>query len=350
MTDVRSSGARIEGLDLARALAFLGMIIVNFTIVMQGADEVEGGGAAALFAVLQGKAAASFVLLAGIGLGLATRGRGASVVVRRGIFLLAVGLLNALVFPADILHFYGLYFLLAAGLLACSQRVLLAVVALVNVVATVLLVFLDYERGWNWATLDYVDFWEPSGFVRHLLFNGFHPVFPWIGFLILGLVIARMELRSRSVQVRLLATGAVLVLCAWALSSWLQAQVWESEPELLPLFDTAPMPPTLLYFLSGTGSALLLVAGSLLGTRLLERLRLAGLLTPLGRQTLTWYVAHVILGMGAIEALGLMNAATHEAALLASALFFLVAMVGAHLWNRRWQRGPLEELMRRIAG
>lgn len=61
---------RLDGLDLARFLAFVGMVIVNFKIVM-GADAESGDIPGVLTGVLDGRAAATFVVLAGIGLGLA---------------------------------------------------------------------------------------------------------------------------------------------------------------------------------------------------------------------------------------------------------------------------------------
>lgn len=66
-----SKGSRLEGLDLARYLAFVGMVIVNFKIAM-GAEN-EQGVVGFLTSALEGRAAATFVVLAGIGLGLAAQ-------------------------------------------------------------------------------------------------------------------------------------------------------------------------------------------------------------------------------------------------------------------------------------
>ena len=61
---------RIIGIDVARALAVVGMIIVNFKIVFGG----EGSTWLKAFAqVFEGKAAATFVVLAGVGLALITK-------------------------------------------------------------------------------------------------------------------------------------------------------------------------------------------------------------------------------------------------------------------------------------
>jgi uncharacterized membrane protein YeiB len=60
---------RILGIDVARALAVIGMIIVNFKIVLGENGENWLKTFAHLF---DGKAAATFVVLAGIGLALLT--------------------------------------------------------------------------------------------------------------------------------------------------------------------------------------------------------------------------------------------------------------------------------------
>ena len=63
--------SRLDGLDVARYLAFVGMVIVNFKIAMGASD--DGGILGILTGALEGRAAATFVVLAGIGLGLAAR-------------------------------------------------------------------------------------------------------------------------------------------------------------------------------------------------------------------------------------------------------------------------------------
>ena len=60
---------RIIGIDVARALAVIGMIVVNFKIVIgeNGLSWVKS-----FAGIFDGKAAATFVVLAGVGLALMT--------------------------------------------------------------------------------------------------------------------------------------------------------------------------------------------------------------------------------------------------------------------------------------
>src|SRR5262245_47343399 len=109
---------RIAGFDLARALAILGMIVAHFAIIMSG-EAKEPAWLQALVDLLDGRAAALFVVLAGIGVSLMTRAaRGVATnstadategsraaalasarrtLVRRGLFLLAAGYVNLVV-------------------------------------------------------------------------------------------------------------------------------------------------------------------------------------------------------------------------------------------------------------
>ncbi|MCL4880378.1 MAG: hypothetical protein KJ064_27240, partial [Anaerolineae bacterium] len=60
---------RIVGYDVARAAAIFGMMIINFWLVL--ARDYRGKGMVASFlALLMGRAAATFVMLAGIGVSL----------------------------------------------------------------------------------------------------------------------------------------------------------------------------------------------------------------------------------------------------------------------------------------
>lgn len=60
---------RIIGIDVARAIAVIGMIVVNFKIVFgnNGASWLKS-----LASIFDGKAAATFVVLAGVGIALMT--------------------------------------------------------------------------------------------------------------------------------------------------------------------------------------------------------------------------------------------------------------------------------------
>lgn len=339
--------ARIVGLDLARCLALVGMVMVNFRLAM-GVDTDQASGLQALFDALQGRSAATFVVLAGIGLALGVRqldyDSAVHQTLRRSAFLLLVGLLNSLIFPADIIHYYAVYFVFGIALLPLSHRALLAMSAAVTLGFPVLAVVCDYNLGWNWATLDYRDFWTLGGFFRHLLFNGWHPVFPWLAFLLWGLFLARTALHTARVQLAMVLGGAALAASAHAASA--QAIAW--WPQHAQWLEVTPLPPMPLYTLAGAGVAtcvigLCLMLGQRWGHSAVVRAAL-----PAGRMTLTLYIAHIVLGMGTLEAIGwLRGQGLHQVA-WAAGVYCALAIAFAWVWAQRFRLGPLEGLMRRL--
>lgn len=357
------TNARLEGLDLARYAAFVGMVVVNFRIAMGAESDTSawhGTGAggdgtpwhAVIANLLEGRAAALFVVLAGIGLGLAVaRGQTRTTTLRRAAFLLVAGLADATVFSGDILHFYAFYFAISALCLRLGPRTLGAMALATVLLFVGLAAILDYDRGWDWSTYEYEDFWSPAGFVRHVFFNGWHPVVPWIGFFWVGMALARTDLSDGRTQRRLVVWGALVAGAAELSSRVLLARIEMDDAELeQALFGTSPIPPMPLYMLAAGGTAVALVGLALLVEPRLKRAGVLGLVTPAGRQTLTLYFAHIFLGMGSLQVLGLLGGQTMPAAWAASLGFCLVATVFAYRWSRRFRRGPLEGLMRRVTG
>ncbi|MDF1624748.1 MAG: DUF418 domain-containing protein [Parvibaculaceae bacterium] len=343
---------RLTGLDLARFLAFCGMVIVNFKIVM-------GVGVSTspldMFAIaLEGRAAATFIVLAGLGLGLSStyrdRNHTVSTTLARSAFLLAVGLLNMMIFEADIIHYYAFYFLFGVYLLTYSTKALCLLIVILNLAFMALLFIVDYEAGWDFTTFAYEGFWTPTGFIRNLFYNGWHPFIPWLGFFVLGVVLSRLPLTRTSTQIILMGLGLAALLFAETSATIAQPLLADMDPELAELATTSPLPPTPLYFLAGSGAAAMVIGLCLFIAPWLEKTGMLKLVTPAGRQTLTLYIAHILLGMGTLEELGLLGNQSIENALLAAFLFCLAATLYALLWARHFKAGPIETLMRKLAG
>ena len=153
---------RLEGLDFARFIAFVGMVLVNFTVAMGVEAGAEGQGsflATSFVGALEGRAAATFVVLAGIGLGLAANKAVNNLefndqliwlTTKRALFLLAIGLLNSLIFDADILHYYALYFFFGVFFIRMSSSGLIFSIIFLIVGFVIMLFTLDYDVGWDW--------------------------------------------------------------------------------------------------------------------------------------------------------------------------------------------------------
>ncbi|MGR3762094.1 DUF418 domain-containing protein [Roseobacteraceae bacterium NS-SX3] len=328
---------RLHGLDIARFLAFCGMVLANFRIAAQ---VTPGTDAASLFTnALEDRAAALFVVLAGIGLSLARPSQ--ATLFARALFLFTVGMINLTIFEADILHFYAVYFLAALPLLGAPRHMLLWAAAGAVAVSLLGFALLDYEAHWDWETLAYRDFWTAEGFLRNTFFNGWHPVFPWVAFLFLGMWIGRLNLQARPVQAALLAGGL-----AAALLGMVPARIVQ-DPELAEIIGTVSIPPGPFYVLSASGSAAAVTGLLLLITPALDKLGFATWFAAPGRQALTLYAAHILLGMGTLEAMGQLDGSLTPQEILGYSLGFCVlSMIYAWFWDLVAARGPLETLMR----
>ena len=360
----KSSPNRIQGYDLARALAIFGMVLVNFKIVM-GASDNGPNWLIWMVGLFEGRAAATFVILAGVGLSLISRRvrlendsqgiiRNRKTLLNRALFLFVVGLLYTPLWPADILHFYGIYIAIGAYLLTASDRKLWRWAISFSLIFVILFLTFNYEAGWNWITLEYADFWTFQGMIRHLFFNGFHPVFPWAAFLFVGMWLGRQDIHANPKLARKILVGGLAITALTELASGFAIRGFTSletsiDAELLRfLFGTDPMPPMPQYMLSAGGTALVVIV---LCVWLADRFSRAGWLKPLvstGQLALTHYVAHIVLGMGILEMLGLLENQSLGFSVTSSILFCVAAVVFSYFWRKRFRRGPLEWVMRKV--
>ncbi|WP_353957331.1 DUF418 domain-containing protein [Paenibacillus silvae] len=185
--------------------------------------------------------------------------------------------------------------------------------------------------------------------MRNLLFNGFHPFFPWFGFFLLGLWLGRKSwLKQQHTRKKLLglsiAIAIVAELCSHFMIQGLAPSV--GSETALSLFGTKPMPPNLIYFCSAAGSALTIMMVCIqVGERWKERRWMQALIST-GQLSLTHYVAHIILGLVPLQWLGLLQNGSVVFSTVYAFLFYIAAITGSVYWKKRYSRGPLELLMR----
>jgi len=367
--------SRLIGLDVARALAILGMIVVHFCLVA-AADQTTPPWMAAILRALDGRASAVFILLAGIGVTLMTRGAVQRqdiarrnelqvMLIRRGIALLVLGLLNLTIWSGDILRIYGVSLIVASCLFDRSSRALLVWAAAFALAFIGLFAAFDFSQNWDWETMTYQRLWTPSGQLRNLFYDGFRSVFPWTGLLIFGMWLGRLDLTRQTICHRLLLLGAATAAAAeglsWSLLRWLAPTAGQSPsdvPELAPLslpadearalFGTDSMPALPLFLLAAGGTAVSVIALGCLATN-----RWPGRgwkpLVATGQMALTWYMAHILLGLGGLVALNQVGAHSLPAAAALGVAFFAIAVLVATRWNRIARRGPLETALRRLS-
>lgn len=361
MDDMSKTKGRITGLDFARSLAMFGMFIVNFTVIT-GAETNGPNWLVRLTTLFEGRASALFVLLAGIGIALMSRkareghdqqliGDMRIVIWKRALFLSIAGLgLYMLGWTGDILHYYGGYLFFIGFLISFSKRVLLIISIVVVMIAQCIQLTFDVFVGWNPDALymDYVDFWNIKGFLRNFLINGYHPIFPWFAFILIGFIIGILDLKSNQVRRKLLLVGVIILVLTEALSKILISQAASMLTTEVAefLFNTGPILPSILYMISASGSSLIILIVALYITERFTKSKLVTSIIASGQMTLTHYIAHILIGVSFLEWIG---RAEHQSLTFIYSfciVFYIVCILFSTLWQRKFSRGPVEYLMR----
>jgi uncharacterized protein len=352
-TSTSNAPRRDDAIDVVRALAILGMFVIHAVLVLAAAFPLSGPTAFVLW-LCDGRAAATFVTLAGFGVARLVAKTPPALVRRtlrmRALMLWGLGILNLTIWPGDILRLYGVALFAAPFLLRWSARtrtvLSVALVALFSLGVGVL----DWTKHWDLNTLTYVGVWTAEGFLRNLFFDGFRPVVPWLAFFLLGTVVAEWDLRHVALQRRLVGFGICATLFALGMSAGLNHVLARVAPQLdAPTRDalvgTTSLPPLPLFMLSAIGSTALVLGTVLLLMPVAPRGVVAALAAT-GRRALTWYLLHVLV-LVSLYSTPAKNALSAEAAILVGVALF----VGALAWSgtHSTTTGVFERLMRRAS-
>jgi uncharacterized protein len=349
---------RLRGPDVVRAVALIGVVVMNYRGYLLLRDDRPIGDAWAERLVdpwdgpFSTRFAATFVLVAGVGVTLLTRrtiddptriGEMRWRLVRRGVLLYAVGLVLDEIWPGTILPYYGVMFVLAAVVFTWRTRWIVAA-AVVAVAASTALRLWRFDRNRDghpttWLTA------PGEGSVRRYVFdvtvNGTHPLLPWFAFLCAGIVLGRTIAGSRW-RPATLAGGGLLVLLAWTLSTSSSSEFQDVA------FSLDPYDRGAVYLASALGTALVAYASI---DWLAERFPSAtDPLRRAGQLTLSLYLAHIFVFNVVVDWLGWIEPAGVGTALAFAASFWLVAVVAGMAWQRRFGRGPAEYVYRAFGG
>ena len=333
----RPAPGRLRGIDAARGLALLGMMATHLLPTFESNADLTPTW---IGLTLSGRAAALFAVLAGVGLALSTgkhrpldgpelsaARRGVAL---RALVIAAVGLtLGGLeVNLAIILVHYAALFLCVLPFLGMGLKRLCAWAG-GWVLASPMLAYL--LRPWLLAAnppleLGHNPAWEdlstPTRLLADLFFTGYYPVFQWLSYVLVGLVIGRLMLAKPLVPVVLVVVGSAVAFAAKtlgvaAMESWggraaleeildspgypldsvLQVNLTgiRQEGSWWWLASAAPHSGTTLDLLHTSAVAAAVIGVCLLLGRLAEWVDL-DLLLPLrgaGAMTLTLYTVHV---------------------------------------------------------
>lgn len=357
----RRASERLHGVDAARAVAILGMVMVHL-----GPYPAPDTLAGTLYGLPEGRASVLFVLLAGIGVALLAKTRavvwpndtpGAPIsgyrqvrvrVASRALLLLPLGLwLQSLDHRVMvILQYYAVFFVFAALVLALPGRWLLAAASTALLLGPV--VYLLGETAFPGPyTVDPAMLGDPLRKLLHdLLLTGAYPLVTWSAPLMFGIWLGRRDLGSVAAR-RWLMAGGTAVALASALASTLSGAAIKSGTAAYSLLGAEPHGQTTLWMTGSVGSACAVLGVSLtLATVRTPRAsplsRLAWPLVATGQMALSVYVGHLIL----IHSTGdLLYSDTVSGALLTVGILMSAAAATCVTWRAAFERGPLEKIL-----
>ena len=321
---------RIIGLDVARALALLGMMVNHLMEPDGWSAEIFRGFPSALFAVMAGF---SLSIMGARGVregGGALAGSRHGLIVR-GAVLIALG---ALIEPfAGTIQVVPSAFGICYVALACAPRwrtSTLAVVAGLLVAACAISHVLNMTVG------------VPASLVP--VMSGPYPAVVWAAYMVIGVIAHRLLTRSTRAQLLTVLVGVPLAVVGTVLRGYVDLDAMLDSGDLGALALTSVIDPTahsggLIDMVTSVSGALAVIALCLL---VFKGGWWSFPLQAMGSMSLTVYVAHVLsagpfLVEDAPERLPVLGAAT-----------VLLSLALATLIRLRFRHGPLEWTMRRL--
>jgi len=375
---------RIAALDVTRAVALVGVVILNYHGFLNGSDDgINRSFGERLFDTLQGplttRFAATFVMVAGMGITLLTNrsrlsGDRAAIrnsrwrLARRGLLLYSGGFVLEWVWPGTILFYYGALFMVGALLFTLRLR-WIALVGAVSALIGAGVAWFSYEHAHTGHNVSWLDpkITSPRNLLLRTFIGYTHPLFPWLAFLCVGIMIGRfLPLASQS-RLRLGALGATLLATTYALNhfglklaesnSTASAKSVRSFAERgiatdrwQVLLSTRPFDRGLLYTVGTIGSSLIAFC---VISAITERFPTAWptqLLHHAGQMTLTIYACHAMVFNVVVHWMHLVSATGLDTALLLSLGFWVCAIAIGAWWHRFLGMGPLERIYRGFGG
>ena len=384
--------ARLPEFDVVRSIVLIGVFTMNY-IVFWRTERLAGGwqgdGAPGWLTTfmnpwtgpLSTRFAATLVTLVGVGVSLGGRtaehsGDPATInehrwrLRRRGVLFILIGVMFDAAWSGGVLHYVGTYLLLVSFVFAWRTRhlVVLTIGVVLLTVAERVAVFvvvgddqLSWWSGINGGTFRRHPVGTPQGYLSSVLSWGGHPVLPWLGFVLGGIVLARVLVPhngapvTNRIRAKVIGVGLGIMGCGFAFAMVANSVVtdrWRWIASLDPVASFGPpfglaMPA---YFLSTLGSSVIAITVISWVARRTARWLPVRVLTRAGRVTFSLYVLHGLIPW-ALTVHGIVgtNLSLYQALGVAFGSWSLAVVVGA-LYLRWRGIGPMEWLLRKIGG
>ncbi len=361
-----SGKRRFAGIDVARAVALIGVVAMNYagSLVVPGTDRGFWGRVFDPYTgVLSTRFAATFVVVAGIGISLLTERarvdgdpqevtRSRLRLARRGLLLYGVGYFLDFTWPGTILFYYGAYFMIAALLVRVATRWLVVIGASAGIVASAIATWSmwRWDRGEPLMWLNVVEVDSLQDLASRTFLSYTHPVLPWIAFLCAGMIIGRHLDTLSSWRRPVIAVSAGVIVAVYALVSILDRTSSRDGLIVKRLTSIQTYDRGLLYLVSTLAIAVLAV---LVIVWLAENFATNSLVVAFqraGQLSLSLYLLHVLVFSMFVNWFGWIGGGSLSTALTFAGAFWVAGIAIASWWHHRIGRGPAEAVYRIFGG
>ena len=369
---VSAATSRDDTLDVARAVAMIGVVVLNYHTYLNGLEAwtpLSPSIWQRLYNPSTGffttRFAALFVLVAGIGVSLMTRRSRESSnssllradrlrLARRGTLLLLVGYFLEWIWPGTILFYYGAYFIVAASIFAAPTRRVLGVgIAAAVAAATIAWWRADQVLDLNftsWLAPPKID--SPRNFLIRMFVSYTHPLFPWLLFFAVGIVLGRHMQNFAKFRAKMMLWSALIVASTYTATHLLSPSPARDPHETMiaKLLSTDPYDRGLAYSIVTLATALFafgalsLLVSSIGGSAPVQMLSRAG------QMSLTIYIAHIFFFNIVVHRLRWVGATGLDTAVVLALVFYAAAIPLSATWRKYAGRGPAERMYRAFGG
>lgn len=360
----RNGTERFAELDVARSIALLGIIVLNYHGYLNGANALGSAQSNWFLRLMDpwnGVLAPSpviFVLVAGIGCGLLTLPAVESgdkelisatrwTLIRRGTFLFTIGTMFEWVWRGTILPYYGIYFILGAAIFALKPKRIAAIAIACTALAAGLALW-RYFRDVGGHSTGWLQPFEPNT-PRNLLLRIFvdytHPVFPWFAFFCAGLIIGKSYLAFTAQRVRIIGFGVALLALVYGVSA---VALHTTDGAWGTVLSTDPFARGVLATLGTCTSSIVIVAVISLVVERTTSSSIVEFLQRSGQITLTLYLLHGFIFNAVVNWWGWVTATGFNTALVFSLVVWVLLLTVGAWWQRFIGKGPVEIVYRKF--
>ena len=351
------------GFDVTRAVALIGVVMMNYHGYLNDQDRDQHWWDR-LFDVYTGllstRFAAAFVLVAGAGVALMSRRaltdrHEAGIIrwrlVRRGLLLMFGGFFLNMAWPGTIIFYYGAYFLASSLFFTWKNRSLIVLATMSSVIAVVVACWeaLRQDAGYSTQWMHPTEIHTPQDFLIRTFIAYTHPVFPWLTFFCLGILVGRnsnwLQQHRRSI------IGFCLMVLAFTYGLTTVLDIADLRRQPIIHIVTSMRPSLGLSYIVSTAAIAILAL--LIISRIAEannENRIIIHLQRSGQMTLTLYLLHVLIFYIFVRWFEVISTRGLATALIFAVGYWLLAITSASWWQHRFGRGPAERLYRIIGG